>query len=100
MRSSSRKRGGQLLTLTRVTKVTRLHPVPRVIAAASCFTVSLADRQGGTRQPVLAENRTDTTAWSIQGWKKKQEFAAKAQEQGNKDTDDIGGRCPAVYKSR
>lgn len=92
-----------MLALTRVTKVTRLHPVPRVIAAASHFTVSLADRQGGTWQPILAEDsRTDTTAWSIQGWKKQQEFAAKAQEQGNKDTEDAGGRCPAVsvYKSR
>lgn len=89
--------------LTCVTKETRLHPVPRVIAAASHFTVSLADRQGGTRQPVLAEDsRTDTTAWSIQGWKKQQEFAAKAQEQRDKDAEDTGRRCPgdSAYKSR
>lgn len=92
-----------MLTLTCVTKVTRLHPVPRVVAAALNFTVSLADRQGGTWQPVLGEDsRTYTTAWSIQGWKRQQEFAAKAQEQGDKDAEDTGGRCPSdsAYKSR
>lgn len=49
-----RKKGEQLPKLTCVTKVARLHPVSGVIAAASCFTVSLADGQGGTQQPVLA----------------------------------------------
>lgn len=89
--------------LTCVTKVTRLHPVPRVIAAASCFAISLADRQRGTWQPVLADySRTDTAAWSIQGWKKQPEFAAKAQEHVGKDTEDTGGRSPgdSAYKSR
>jgi len=81
-----RSRGGRLLTLTRVTEVTRLHPVSGVVAAASRFAVSPADRQGATRQPVVAEDSgADAVARSIQGWKKQQEFAAKAQEQGDKD---------------
>lgn len=51
-----RRKGGQLLRLTCITKVARLHPVSGVIAAALCFTVSLADSWGGTQQPVLGGN--------------------------------------------